>query len=241
MTDQARPVSRSWRRFLRFSMRGMIVVVLVIGGWLGWVVRSAQIQREAVAAIENAGGAVSYDWGRISGSIPAGGPWAPEWLVNLIGVDYFGHVTEALINQNSTVTDGVIAKVGCLTQLHDLFLHSTCVSDAGLSHLKGLTNLEWLDLGKTQITDAGLVHLRGLANLTELRLGGTQVTDAGLRHLKGLTKLSQLDLSETQVTDAGLRELKRTLPNLKIGLDSIHIYPSWNRPCHIARPSISEK
>ena len=144
MPDQAKPVSRPWRRFLRFSVRGMIVVVLVIGGWLGWIVRSARIQREAVMAIENAGGAVSYDWDRISGNIPAGRPWAPEWLVNLIGVDFFGHVTEALIKQNSTVTDGVIATVGCLTRLHDLFLPSTSVSDVGLSHLNGLTNLYYL-------------------------------------------------------------------------------------------------
>jgi hypothetical protein len=28
-------VSRSWRRFLRFSVRGLIVVVLVIGAGLG--------------------------------------------------------------------------------------------------------------------------------------------------------------------------------------------------------------
>ena len=45
MNDQARPVSRPWRRFLRFSVRGMIVLALVIGGCLGWVARSARIQR----------------------------------------------------------------------------------------------------------------------------------------------------------------------------------------------------
>jgi hypothetical protein len=56
------PVSRSWRRFLRFSVRGMIVVVLVSGGWLGWIVRSARIQREAVAGIRNAKSRVSSDW-----------------------------------------------------------------------------------------------------------------------------------------------------------------------------------
>ena len=38
--------------FCAFSVRGMIVVVLLVGGWLGWVVRSTRIQREAVAAIE---------------------------------------------------------------------------------------------------------------------------------------------------------------------------------------------
>jgi hypothetical protein len=50
------PVSRTWRRFLRFSVQGMIVVLLLVGGWLGWLVRSARIQREAVAAITTAGG-----------------------------------------------------------------------------------------------------------------------------------------------------------------------------------------
>jgi hypothetical protein len=58
----AGPVSRPWRRYLRFSVRGLIVLVLVIGAGLGWIVRSARMQREAVAAIKNAGGSVSYDW-----------------------------------------------------------------------------------------------------------------------------------------------------------------------------------
>jgi hypothetical protein len=88
MTDQANPASRPWRRFLRFSVRGMIVLVLVIAGWLGWLVRSARIQREAVAAIERFGGRVSYDWEwNNETSIPGRKPWAPIWLMDLIGVD----------------------------------------------------------------------------------------------------------------------------------------------------------
>ncbi len=58
MTDQARSTTRPWRTFLRFSVRGMIVLVLVIGAGLGWVVRvvrTAQIQREAVAENTRAG------------------------------------------------------------------------------------------------------------------------------------------------------------------------------------------
>ena len=57
-------VSRPWRRFLRFSVRGLIVVVLAIGGCLGWVDRSAGIQREAVARIRGAGGFVFYAYHR---------------------------------------------------------------------------------------------------------------------------------------------------------------------------------
>ena len=40
----------------------MIVLVLVTGGWLGWLIRSTTIQRAAVAAIERGGGYVAYDW-----------------------------------------------------------------------------------------------------------------------------------------------------------------------------------
>ena len=39
------PVSRCWRRYLRFSVRGLIVVVLVIGLGLGWIVRGADAAR----------------------------------------------------------------------------------------------------------------------------------------------------------------------------------------------------
>ncbi len=55
-------VLHPWGSSLRFSVRGLIVVVLVIGGWMGWMVRCARIQREAVAAIKKAGGGVCYDW-----------------------------------------------------------------------------------------------------------------------------------------------------------------------------------
>lgn len=50
--------SLPWQRLLRPSVRGLIVLVLVVGAGLGWLVRCAQIQREAVAAIQNAGGLV---------------------------------------------------------------------------------------------------------------------------------------------------------------------------------------
>ena len=55
----AGPISRPWLRYLRFSIRGLIVLVLMIGVGLGWLVRSARIQREAVTSIQHAGGGVS--------------------------------------------------------------------------------------------------------------------------------------------------------------------------------------
>ncbi len=232
------PVSRPWRKYLRFRLRGLIVLVLVIGAALGWIVRSARIQRDAVLAIQGAGGDVTYDWDwEYATSITAGKPRAPRWLVKLLGVDFFGHVTnvsrliatdtsivhvgslaelEGLSLVGSPVGDIGAAHFQGLTKLRTLELRGTKVTDVGLKHLNGLTALNYLGLNSTPITDRGLVHLKGLSDLAYLNIHGTQITDAGLAHLKGLTKLRFIGLAGTQVTDAGMTDLERALPDLTI-------------------------
>jgi hypothetical protein len=77
---------------------------LLIAGSLGWTVRSARIQREAVAAIRLAGGTVTYDWhkrhARNASPFFAKPLW-PEWLVKHLGVDYFGHAVHVSLNLNA--------------------------------------------------------------------------------------------------------------------------------------------
>jgi Leucine Rich repeat len=196
----------------------MIVVVLVIGGWLGWIGRGAHIQHEAVAAITSVGGKVGHDWEWRDGTRISGGrPPAPAWVVNLIGVDCFGHVDSVRLNRSSRGdVDYTIEHIEHLTEVQVLYLFDTPISDSDLLRFKGLNDLRQVFLSGAQITDAGLGHLKGLTNLSYLGLGGTRVTDAGLAHLKGLTNLTRLVLSNTQVTDAGVRELQQALPSLKI-------------------------
>jgi hypothetical protein len=88
-------VLHPWRRYLRFSVLGLIVFVLVIFVGLGCIVCSAHIQRDAVAAIKKAGGHVVYSWEwDHERDIPGGRRWSPSWVVESIGVDFFGHVTD---------------------------------------------------------------------------------------------------------------------------------------------------
>ena len=153
----ANPGSRPWRRFLCFSTRGMIVLVLLVSAGLGWLVRSARIPREAVAAITEAGGTIEYDWEWHDGKeIPGGTPWAPPWLVNAIGVDFFGHIT--FVELYATANDAVLVEVGRLARPQAVILTNSPVSDVGLEHLTGLTNLSRLDLSLTKLTDSGLAH-----------------------------------------------------------------------------------
>ena len=209
--------SSSWRRFLRVSLPRLIVLVVAIGLWLGWLARCARIQREAVATIGRTNCLILYDWQWKNGSyVPGGKPWAPRWLSDLIGVHFLGSVVVVSFRPGSTTSDKVLENVGRFTRLVGLNLNGTSVSDASLAHLTELKDLYNLDLDETQVADAGLVHLEGLTELTYLNLRKTRITDAGLVHLKGLSKLSWLVLNGTQVTDSGVQELRRALPNLKI-------------------------
>jgi hypothetical protein len=173
-------------------VRGLIVFVIVVGAGLGWIVREAHVQRDAVAAIRIAGGTVQYDWEWRDGmAIPRGKPPAPRWLIDLIGDDYFGHVTVVGFSVNSSVTDATFAEVGHLTRVEELFVSSENVCDARPMHLL-------------------------LTKLNRLDLHDTRVTDAGLRHLNGLTSLSHLWLYHTRVTHAGIEELKQAVPGLMV-------------------------
>ena len=144
-------------------------------------------QREAVAAVRRSGGSVLYDWqergthGQVSGE-----PAVPAWLVELVGVEYFGHILEVRLGSSGT--------------------------DATLEPVSRLERVQWMRLAGSAVTDRGLVHLSGMSSLSRLDLEGTRVTDAGILQLRGLTKLKSLELSGTQVTDAGVRELRESLP-----------------------------
>ena len=97
------PARSPWRRYLRLSVRALIVLVLLIGGVLGWIVRGARIQRDAVAAITQAGGEVFYDWQWHNGlAIPGGKPPAPGWLIDTFGVDYFANVVSVDLQPEAT-------------------------------------------------------------------------------------------------------------------------------------------
>ena len=62
MSSEPSPPLRWWRRLRPSTVRALIILVLVMGGGLGWLVHSAHIQRDAVAAIRKAGGTAVYDW-----------------------------------------------------------------------------------------------------------------------------------------------------------------------------------
>ena len=108
-----------------------------------------------------AGGVVYYEW-RIDDAGMAfypGKPRAPQWLVDLVGLDYLGSVVD-VFSINSSVSDADMRKIGRLHRLEKLDLGSSAVTDSGMAHVENLSDLQSLQLNNTDVTDTGLAHLR---------------------------------------------------------------------------------
>ncbi|MCE9545197.1 MAG: hypothetical protein K8T25_06735 [Planctomycetia bacterium] len=212
MSPAPRPGFR-WRRLFQYRLRTLLIVMAIISIGMGWWSYKARKQREAITAIEAAGGYVCYDFPIRHPPEPS--QWS-KFLVRTFGQEYLADVKMASFFGH-TCTDATLKQLRGLAKLEWLYLKRTDVTDAGLAHLRGLTELTKLNLSETtQVTDAGLKHVKELTKLEELHLTDTLVTDAGLEHLKVLSELRVLSLDHTPVTNAGVARLQMSLPNCKI-------------------------
>jgi hypothetical protein len=151
-----------------------MLVVLVVGGSLGWICYRARVQREAVAAIERAGGEVKFDW-------QARPPGRPGWLRRQVGPGFFEEVIEVAVLEPD---DSLMVHVGRLRHLQWLGIWGGNATDSGLAAIAGLTDLRELYLSNTRMTDAGLAHLAGLRKCKEITVTSTKVTPAGIAAMK---------------------------------------------------------
>jgi hypothetical protein len=236
-TMPAEPASRPLRRYLRFSVRGLIVIALAIGAALGWSVRQAHLQRDAVAAIERAGGQAHYAIYPGAGDFTWTKPLSWNKLIGeYIGIDIVDHVAYVQFLERSNNNDAprrqALAHLPDLGGLQTLNLAGSSIADEDLAGLEGLKHFERLMLQNTGIGDAGLAHVRALTSLQEIYIRNTPIGDEGLTHFRRLTNLRHLTLTGNKVTDAGIERLKnlRNLQTLDIAVTQI----SDGGPEHIA-------
>lgn len=162
-----------WR--FQFSLRSLVLLVVAVGipcSWLGVKMRESERQRQAVEAIQEAGGLVTYDFHYSIGSgyfVGEQEPPAPTWLRELVGNDFLSEVHVVSLADCEKV-DNVLERLRRLRKLWAVELTRTQVTDAGLEHLKGLTELDELDLARTPVTYGGIEELRkALPNYCHIR------------------------------------------------------------------------
>jgi hypothetical protein len=224
----------------------LLVLVLVLGCYFGWIAHKARTQRQAVARIKHLGGWVIYDFQEVRGvPRPYGEPRGPIWLRRLIGDELFQEVVRVQLNGldlhgvdltflgdfpeletlNLICTD--IGDAGLaqlrrlkLKRLRVLVLSDTGISDSGLACLADFDRLESLDVSYDPVTDAGLQVLRRLENLGELGLHCTPIEGPGLAYLHGLRRLRSVDVRGTKASDADRSALIKAVPG-------VHVLAGW--------------
>jgi Leucine-rich repeat (LRR) protein len=227
------------RRFWpRLSIRGLMILVLVVGGGIGWVAQRAKIQRDAVRGISTAG-SVRYNWQYVSEKYdPKASPPGSKWLRDIVGPDLLDTVVLVGL-RGQDADDRVMSHVGALPGVETFNLQgktSPSLTAAGMARIgqlprlqkigvKGMTDssgflpylfdkprLRSIWLQAAAVTDGDLARLARLTRLEELLLKGTNVTDAGFAHLANLKSLRRLELGGCHVGDlsalSGLKDLE---------------------------------
>jgi hypothetical protein len=200
------------RRWLQFSVRTLLVLILVASVGLAWIaskLKQSREQRQAVQAIQRLGGTAIYKGGETEPKAPLGF----DWLTSLLGDDFF---SDCVTVEFQNATDAGLVHLQKLHQLREVYLGGALITDDGLAHVESLLQLQELSLENTQITSAGLARLKGLSQLKTLNVAGTSITDGGLLELTALKQLRDLDLRRTRVTESGAKEFRKALPTAVI-------------------------
>jgi hypothetical protein len=190
-----------------------MVLVLVLGGGLGWVVNRANTRRRAVALIREkaAIGAVSFAFDyQVANGQPKAKAKAtsrvPAWMRRALGNEFFHDVAFVFIDfsmLNGRDASDVMAAIRQLSGLRNATLDN---APADVS-IRGLDRLEKLALVFDEEVVAGRVDLGTLPRLRTARLDGRGVNDAALAQISKNQSLRELLIDCQSVTDAGLRSL----------------------------------
>jgi hypothetical protein len=200
------PRSRLRRRWLRFSLRTLLIVVTLLGIWLGVKVDQARRQKRAVDTLRMLGAGVRYEHqrlpdGRFDDRIELD---VPAWARNLCGDDFFQTVRGVYLWRRVSITDEELECLDDLPYLEVLHIDGLPITDAGLAHIPHPHRLTQLATDGTNIGDGFLHRLRSAKRLQTLQLDNSEVTDAGLSALSGISTLRRLSLVGTQTGDKGL-------------------------------------
>lgn len=202
-----------------FSLRSFFIGLTLFSLWLGFHMRSTNLQKDAVKRIREYGGWVRYDYQMPNGAFdPKASSFAPSWLRSQLGDDFFYSVVEVNCvysedsgtrSDNANVTAAPLELLNHLPNVEGLFLKESQANDENLRHVAGLKHLKtFMAWDASQLGDAGVAHLRHLHKLTNLHVSEGQLTDRSLAIFAEMPQLEMLSLQFNQFTDEGVRKLE---------------------------------
>ena len=214
MTDDSKKPKRR-RRWLRFSLRGLLVLVLLISMPMAWIankVNALRPQLEAAKRIVERGGAVRYE------------PAKPEWIARIVGEENFRRVTEVQFGfvARSTARRGEAqprrrkllqqmlfqaqraGNTQQISQIRDHIAELPAPEQGWGYRSKGEFPAEWQ---LPPVTDKEFEDVAALVNVTRLTAWRADLSSDGLRSLQNLSQLEYLDLRYVPIGDESVPRL----------------------------------
>ncbi len=147
------------RRWLRFSLCTMLIVLAVLCVLAARISHKAIVQRQVVAWVHKTGGSVEYDYERYDENGCLIWPWnaelpAPKWLIEVVGVDFFASVVHVHLGNTH------VADLSALTKLPNLKTLSMEDHPIPLfSSLAKLPQFEELSIERVDIAEEDLTKI----------------------------------------------------------------------------------
>lgn len=224
MTDPSapsRPVFILNRRWVRFSVRGLLAITFLVSlplAWLGNDLAGQRTEQKLVAAIESTGGKVVY-------ARDAPGPdrrWrhAAKWVAQRFGQRYrLDHVEHIYWQPNSRTASAATVLSRLIRrspQLKTVAVSGIALADEDMVDFGRLKNLRRLELSGAPVTDKGIAYVTDLSNLEVLVLDLTELSDDLLADLAGLPHLQELRIKGTRVTPEGLARFSQLRDDVNV-------------------------
>ena len=225
------------KRWLRFSIRTLLLALLVSGIAFGLVSNRANRQLDILANIKMAGGTHQ--------SHPNTSSIASNLLGRIFGTEAFANVYSVDL-RGTDANDELIVKLANLSLLRELDLTGTRTTDVGVlaisrlplktlwlqecpitdlsgSHLSKTTTLEMLAMNATNCSDDFIDNLGPLPELKDLGLRGTNIAFNGVQNVGCMPKIESLRLYDTSVNDNAIQQLANNQTLKFIGLSSTSV------------------
>ena len=201
----------------------MFVLLTLACLWLGWQAKRARDQETAVAAIRGVGGEIEYTYQLVirfskNGTFDEVQPFAPAWLRNALGEDFFITVCRVSIQNRScgsffvesipVVTDETLKHLKKLAHLESLVIQATPLTESDVEIIAKLSQLKHLSISGPQLSDAGIAHLARLPKLKSLSISGEQLSDETIIALRSFPQLERLSFGGYRMTNEALAHLK---------------------------------
>lgn len=222
--------NNSRRRWLQFSLKGLLIALTVAALVIGRTVSRVRNQEAIVATVADLGGQVwsaddkpkfAESWlnpDRLSAQTAA----KTNWVRQTLGDEYFRDVAQidlklrSIDEQSQLALSQLAPRLRNLPRLETLKLEFAMSNDKLANEFLGnldSSQLKYLYIDGL-ITDVSIEHVSKVSSLEALKLTYTQVTDKGALHLKQLKKLRKLFLYSSELSETGVNSVM-ALPQLE--------------------------